>query len=56
MSRTPVREALRQLSSSGLVDIRPHRGAVVAKPDHAQLRDMFTVMGELEVSPQGSAP
>lgn len=48
VSRTPVREALRQLSSSGLVDIRPHRGAVVAKPDHAQLRDMFAVMGELE--------
>jgi DNA-binding GntR family transcriptional regulator len=48
VSRTPVREALRQLSSSGLVDIRPHRGAVVAKPDHAQLQDMFAVMGELE--------
>lgn len=48
VSRTPVREALRQLSSSGLVEIRPHRGAVVAKPDHDQLRDMFAVMGELE--------
>lgn len=48
VSRTPVREALRQLSSSGLVEIRPHRGAVVAKPDHQQLRDMFAVMGELE--------
>jgi DNA-binding GntR family transcriptional regulator len=48
VSRTPVREALRQLSSSGLVEIRPHRGAVVAKPDHAQLNDMFAVMGELE--------
>lgn len=48
VSRTPVREALRQLSSSGLVEIRPHRGAVVAKPDDLQLRDMFAVMGELE--------
>ncbi|QCK84971.1 GntR family transcriptional regulator [Phreatobacter aquaticus] len=48
VSRTPVREALRQLSSSGLVEIRPHRGAVVAKPDRAQLTDMFLVMGELE--------
>ncbi|WP_439573995.1 GntR family transcriptional regulator [Phreatobacter sp.] len=48
VSRTPVREALRQLSASGLVDIRPHRGAVVAKPDAAALRDMFAVMGELE--------
>ncbi|QCI69145.1 GntR family transcriptional regulator [Phreatobacter stygius] len=48
VSRTPVREALRQLSSSGLVEIRPHRGAVVAKPDMGQLHDMFVVMAELE--------
>lgn len=48
VSRTPVREALRQLSASGLVEIRPHRGAVVAKPDAAALADMFAVMGELE--------
>jgi DNA-binding GntR family transcriptional regulator len=53
VSRTPVREALRQLSASGLVEIRPHRGAVVAKPDHAQLRDMFAVMGELEALSAG---
>lgn len=48
VSRTPVREALRQLSASGLVEIRPHRGAVVAKPDKGQLHDMFVVMAELE--------
>lgn len=53
VSRTPVREALRQLSASGLVEIRPHRGAVVAKPDHHQLRDMFAVMGELEALSAG---
>ncbi|MDP2803360.1 MAG: GntR family transcriptional regulator [Phreatobacter sp.] len=53
VSRTPVREALRQLSASGLVEIRPHRGAVVAKPNHAQLRDMFAVMGELEALSAG---
>jgi len=28
VSRTPVREALRQLTASGLVDSRAHRGAV----------------------------
>lgn len=47
-SRTPVREALRQLAASGLVEIRPHRGAAVARLSIPQLVEMFEYMGVLE--------
>lgn len=48
VSRTPVREAIRQLAASGLVDAKPHRAAVVAQPSHEDLIGMFEVMAELE--------
>ena len=48
VSRTPVREALRLLAASGLVDQKPHAKALVAKPDEEQLAGMFEVMGYLE--------
>lgn len=48
VSRTPVREAIRTLAASGLVDVRPHRGAIVARPDAAKIVGMFEVMAELE--------
>src|SRR4051812_49966707 len=47
VSRTPVREALRQLVASGLVEARPHRGAVVAQPSFERLTSMFEAMAEL---------
>ncbi|WP_315744231.1 MULTISPECIES: GntR family transcriptional regulator [unclassified Bradyrhizobium] len=48
VSRTPVREALRQLAASGLVEARAHRGAVVARPGVERLSGMFEAMAELE--------
>jgi DNA-binding GntR family transcriptional regulator len=48
VSRTPVREALRQLAASGLIDARAHRGAVVARPSMERLTGMFEAMAELE--------
>jgi DNA-binding GntR family transcriptional regulator len=48
VSRTPVREALNQLSNAGLVEIRPRRGAVVAEVGPQTLVEMFEVMAELE--------
>lgn len=48
VSRTPVREALNQLSSIGLVQIRLHRGAVVAAIGIKEMAEMFEVMAELE--------
>ncbi|GAU80188.1 GntR family transcriptional regulator [Bosea sp. BIWAKO-01] len=55
VSRTPVREAIRQLSASGLVSVRPHRGALVALPTPRQLDDMFGAMAELEALCAGHA-
>ena len=48
VSRTPVREALIQLASMGIIVIRPRRGAVVAEIGAQQLVEMFEVMAELE--------
>lgn len=43
ISRTPVRDVLRQLSGEGYVDIRENRGARVIPMNHATLRDFFLV-------------
>jgi DNA-binding GntR family transcriptional regulator len=55
VSRTPVREALRQLVASGLVDSKAHRGAVVARPTAERLNSMFEAMAELEAICAGLA-
>lgn len=48
VSRTPVREALNQLASIGLVEMRPRRGAIVATFGLKEIMEMFEVMAELE--------
>lgn len=55
VSRTPVREAIRQLAASGLVDTQAHRGAVVARPTEERLIGMFEAMAELEAMCAGFA-
>ncbi len=48
VSRTPIREALQHLAATGLAEIRPRRGAVVASADPRRLIEMFELMAELE--------
>lgn len=47
-SRTPAREALRQLAMDELVVVRPRRGAVVAELSVERLIDMFEMSAEIE--------
>lgn len=48
VSRTVLREALRQLEAEGLVQMIPHRGATVASIDLDEARQIYEVRGGLE--------
>jgi DNA-binding GntR family transcriptional regulator len=48
VSRTPVREALRQLQATGLVELLPNRGAIVRGPSAREIREAYEVRAELE--------
>ncbi|OAN43026.1 GntR family transcriptional regulator [Paramagnetospirillum marisnigri] len=50
VSRTPVREALRLLAATGLVQERPRKGAVVATVTPERMAEMFEAMGEIEAA------
>ncbi len=48
VSRMPVREALRILQSEGLVELRPHRGAVVVDLRVEDIEEIFGIREQLE--------
>jgi len=50
VSRTVVREALRQLESERLIRIEPHVGPVVAELTPDQARELYEVRGALEAA------
>lgn len=50
VSRTPVREALRRLASTGLIELKPNKGAFVALMTSGRLEEMFIAMAELEAT------
>jgi DNA-binding GntR family transcriptional regulator len=48
VSRTPIREALRKLQASGLLELRPNRGALVRGLTPREISDAYAVRAELE--------
>src|SRR5688572_30861983 len=48
VSRTPLREAFKVLATEGLIELLPHRGAVVTRLTGADLDHMFPVLESLE--------
>lgn len=49
-SRTPVREALKQLAAQGVIELRPRQGAFVVQLTVETLAEMFETMGFLEAA------
>lgn len=49
VSRTPVREAIRQLAQTGLVTLTPRRGAFVTMPTLKDASDLYELRTELEI-------
>ena len=50
VSRTPIREALRQLQATTMIDLQPRRGALVRGPSPRDIREAYVVRAELEAS------
>jgi DNA-binding GntR family transcriptional regulator len=48
VSRTPLREALKVLAAEGLLELIPHRGAVITRQSEAEIAEVFQVLAALE--------
>jgi DNA-binding GntR family transcriptional regulator len=48
VSRVPIRECLKQLASEGLVEVEPHKGAVVARLSLDELDELYGIIWSLE--------
>ncbi|WP_048648483.1 GntR family transcriptional regulator [Nitratireductor soli] len=48
VSRSPIRDALRELASTRLIEHQPRRGFAVAMIDTTTLRNLYEALGELE--------
>jgi len=55
VSRTPVREAFRQLQADGLLTMEPWRGVVVAEMDEQQIVELYAMRRVLEGAAAGLA-
>jgi DNA-binding GntR family transcriptional regulator len=48
VSDIPAREGVKRLQADGLLDFAPHKGAVVASMDAADVEELFAIRAELE--------
>ena len=48
VSRTPLREAFRELAGEGYITIYPHKGAFVTKITKEEIKDLYMITSVLE--------